>query len=446
MKAISKLPWYLVCVCGTVLVTGSAYGGGKRCNPGNYVFGIDECYGCPRGCYCPGNQDFNLTQWALTGSGHKNIANYCGAGYNEDGSDKGKGELGGNSTKMKDDGRYFIKCPVNFPTSNGGAKSITDCYKDLGNGRTLNYSTNIECAEGEYLPKKKRECEKCADYGKLKKNEYCPGGDFPFSETENQGIETCPAGTIPTTDKKECETDPKTKKIFCDDGYALPHNKLECVKCDAKKDFINEGFWKTLKNNEYCEGGFFDFSDTFDQGISTCPEGHQPKDDKTGCSACKNPDEAVNEDTGKCEKCKTGEVPNDNGIGCHKCQAGQIVSDGRCVDEEEAPFKLIHCNYGQYYNGTLKKCDSCKGSTKYCPGGDYNKNLSRDQGIYDCPGGGIVNEKGGACTVTLSKDMMIYGPGGKTTESVRQCWNMHSRISDYIKCLFGGDSIQKKPD
>lgn len=52
------------------------------------------------------------------------------------------------------------------------------------------YELNVHtCTQGYYLPANVDECTMCPQ------NNICPGGEYTFNETTNQGIESCPSGT-----------------------------------------------------------------------------------------------------------------------------------------------------------------------------------------------------------------------------------------------------------
>ncbi len=380
----------------------SCFGGSAPA--GYYRYGSVN-YPCHSGCYCEG--------------GANQLAGVMSC-------DPASGTLKFGALTKENGWRGAHLCPKEFPESDPGAKTINDCYKD-DNGKAIYYGSEVECKAGNYLPKNSKNCESCSKAG-LEPNEYCPKGTYYFSDTKNQGITDCPSGQVHSADFKEC-----VSGIECYPGEYLRKDSYTCESCSERTG---------LKNNEYCPGGTYKYSKDRDSQPATCPAGQTPNAERSACGTC-NPGQYIDSNR-TCQNCPDDQVPNETLTGCKKCPKGQIVNDGRCVAEEEAPFEPIECTTpGQYYNGAKKACDTCKGSTRYCPGGTYNKNLSRDHGIYDCPAGGVVNNTGDACTITLSKDMMIYGPGGKTTESVRQCWNFHNNIGDYTKCLFGGD-VKKK--
>ncbi len=377
-----------------------------ECPDGEYHL-TRTCRDCPPGCYC---EKSNNTGLDPEGDGEAEIYKsdviaWCSYGK------KCPWSAGGNQCGASDAATIY-RCPADFPYSNGRSTKITDCYNKAKDGTKVPYA-EIECKAGQYLKKGTAECAPCSN-DVLEPNEYCPKGKHLFSADDNKGIETCPSGQFHSADFTEC-----VSGIECEAGQYLPKNTYACHPCNDRA---------SLKKNEYCPEGTFSYSKTKDSMPATCPTGQRPLTDKTGCEL----------------DCDNNEVPNKNGTACEPCPEGKYANDGKC---EDIPKNPKPCPAGQYYKGSIKDCAPCVGSTRYCPGSEYfDGNSSKDQGIYDCPAGGIANRIKDACNITLSKDMMIYGPGGKTTETARQCWNMHNRISDYIKCLFGGDNIQKKPD
>ena len=113
------------------------------CNVGQYLpANTLGCVSCPNGFTCPGGT-FEFNPDIFQGL-----------------------ELGTITTNTMNN-----ICAVNFP-----------------NNLTAIYEPNQHtCAQGYYLPANTDECTKCLN------DNYCAGGTYTFSETQTQGITTCPS-------------------------------------------------------------------------------------------------------------------------------------------------------------------------------------------------------------------------------------------------------------
>ena len=91
------------------------------------------------------------------------------------------------------------------------------------------------------------------------------------------------------------------------------------------------------------------------------------------------------------------------------------------------------CVAGKYLPANSTQCAGCPGTTKYCPGGEFQKSES-DQGIFNCPTNTVTNTVGDACIARLSQDIMRYGAGGKNKKIEEQCWTQRE-IRPYAECV-----------
>lgn len=133
-------------------------------------------------------------------------------------------------------------------------------------------------------------------------------------------------------------------------------------------------------------------------------------------------------------ECKSGKVPNPNKTAC--------MNDNGNGSGGGTSGGTLRCGAGQYVPAGLGRCQSCTGTKKYCPGGNYQYPKSVDQGILDCPENAIANTKHDGCYFNLSSTYLKNGPSGAKTKFGNQCWTKTNTVA-YAKCLFpnGIDSI-----
>ncbi len=89
-------------------------------------------------------------------------------------------------------------CTLTAPK--GVCTYTTSCksgYSNIKNNGQYNPSCSIVCAAGKYLPKGGTTCQTCTA------GNYCPGGNFDYSTTAAQGINSCPSSSsvAPTNDE-----------------------------------------------------------------------------------------------------------------------------------------------------------------------------------------------------------------------------------------------------
>ena len=112
------------------------------------------------------------------------------------------------------------------------------------------YENNTyNCEPGYYLPANSPGCVICPV------GSWCPGNDYVFSETIDQGINACPGNT--TSDEGSAQESDCSGDIHCDAGYYLPANSSTCEICQA---------------DHWCSGGDLTPADT-DVGMENCPDG-----------------------------------------------------------------------------------------------------------------------------------------------------------------------------
>ena len=421
------------------------YGKSASCTVGYYwpANSIECNEPCPEHYRCPGGtasrvgpSNFISDQIKIScgdkcaSADHKSCV-ACSGGSSSGGSSSG-GRPGNNSgnnqrcqaNQYKDylnSNGSCHNCPTPYPKSAGGTTGISGCYND-DSGTNVYWTssgTTLSCTIGWYVPANSQTCASC------KTGHLCPGGKFYGNVTYDQRSRLCiGTGNIPNVDHTECLS---KAELFCDlnkyrdasgncqkcpsdfpkaDGHAIA--KTHCYKdlsdrrvyykkvsCGAGKYLPKASSeCKACLDGHYCTADKYYPSLKDDQGLKTCESGKVPNSNKTACV-------------------------NDNGNG-----SGGGTSGG-----------ILKCGAGQYVPAGLGRCQSCTGTKKYCPGGNYQYPKSVDQGILDCPENAIANTKHDGCYFNLSSTYLKNGPSGAKTKFGNQCW-VKTNINSYAKCLF----------
>ena len=194
----------------------------------------------------------------------------CGAGYY--GKDTQMGLYDPNKTQRYPYTTECLKCGDNSTTPAGVVGTspfLRACNCNTGytsDGQPLNDSNGtsttgcqlatVHCDAGTYLPAGGWACESCGT------GDICPGGDFNYNASEDQGIEKCPDGY--TTDEG-----PVTTQVQCfiqvDAGHYLPtangtsENFMECAAGTAnpvhKVYYGGTSICTACSDNEYSDAG-----------------------------------------------------------------------------------------------------------------------------------------------------------------------------------------------
>lgn len=327
---------------------------------------------CPAGCYCEG--------WTPTATLHETPSVFPNAGWDTDRFNEQLIKWCKSGTKCSKSAGYnqcgnsnaakVWKCPSEFPNSAKGSKKSGDCYAVLGSGEKLYYK-QVKCEAGKYLPTGWSHCASCKSSDS---RYYCPGGYFIPSTSKSVGLKECPSGQIANVQKSGC----MSSKIKCNPGQYLPAGAKTCSSCKAGRYYA-------------CEGGTFTFSAKSAQGIMECKGGR------------------ANIELTQCES-------------------------GGPQQKKTTSSGSISVPAGKYLPAEKTTPVTCKGATKYCPGGNYDSGSS-DQGIFNCPGSSRANASKTACTITLSKVRMQYGANGTSTPYPRQCWYLTDEPEKYATCI-----------
>ena len=169
----------------------------------------------------------------------------------------------GNTFNTNNGQQGLTPCDNNTPYSNPGAQSSGDCF------------AGVHCYPGDYLPANSSTREYCPE------NYYCPGGTYPTNQSNDQGINACPAQTPYScggnwaTQASDCYA-----TISCAAGTYLPRGATQCVTCPAGSYCPGEN---DLRANANCYQS--------DQGVESCgalTNGSFPNSDAgaTGFAQC----------------------------------------------------------------------------------------------------------------------------------------------------------------
>lgn len=184
-------------VCNSTPGCGYTNNSCSPCGIGKYNDGSSgECKDCsngPSGAYTTSGVTTSECPWELS----------CNANQYYDSNAKQCKSCPLNSTSTR-----FTVTDKTFQ-----AFSINHCVCTVGyqlNGDACKPET-YQCPAGQYLPQSTPSCRLCTQ------GYYCSGDSYTYSESQNQGITKCPAGsTSPegSDEQKDCYMDSNTE--FCD--------------------------------------------------------------------------------------------------------------------------------------------------------------------------------------------------------------------------------------
>ncbi len=386
---------------------------------------------CPPGCYCPGGSSvkvvFPNNGTASSISNDKQIYDWCKQGTKCLES-SGHNRCGNSNTAK------VWRCPSDFSNSVTGAKKIEDCYAIIPDNGAKLYYQQIKCDAGKYLPRGWSRCTSCD----LDSRYYCPGGYFIPSVSKSVGLKECPSGKVANSAKTTCITSTASSQsgsAKCKAGQYLPSGSKQCVSC------------ANLDSRYYCPGGQTFSVASYDQGLKQCPVNKVADSLHTSCIV-------QNQPTVRCEAGKylpaTASVctscPGDSRYYCPGGVTFNIASFDQglktCAYGKEAnnaktaciTVSAIEVPAGKYLPANKVSPATCKGTTNYCPGGQFDME-SFDQGIFECPFNSRANSSKTACTITLSKVQMQFGASGTSTPYPRQCWHQTDDPAKYMSCV-----------
>ncbi len=291
----------------------------------------------------------------------------------------------------------------------------------------------ITCAEGEYLPKGKNQCERCLA------GSECSGGSYPISDAADQGMKMCPVGTYNDNEGAvSCIQCPKGKyndrigSKACTDcptgSYSINEGSTSCTSdapsvptCiysfdsyDAAETYGaiycankygNEKVVKAFEKPDACGKFGFDCETKSGSGDTiTCEAGYYHRAGETGCTAkcpagSRCPGGVFTATTEKygIEACAVGYYQDETGkSNCKQCTDNKTTSSTGSTKESDckAPSTnstQVTCNAGYYHptsstnEGVIKCTTSCPVGY-YCEGGTFDKS-QYTFGIDKCPDG-----------------------------------------------------------
>ena len=209
-------------------------------------------------------------------------------------------------------------------------------------------------------------CQECEE-GYTLKNNICKKTDGSNSEKEE---DSCVLGLDEKCTSCSSEEGKKNQCDKCNDGYYLPSDKNDNLKCESCKKIKNCASCSGSLNSpkcDKCETGFKLINNECkeilcERGMNEkCLHCNMEKDKKEECLTCNDgyfiPDDA--QDKTKCVKCSLE--------GCKTC-SGTIGKE-----------KCIQClNYPFIINGEIKTCNDCKiGSGANCLSCDKNNKCEK---------------------------------------------------------------------
>ena len=405
----------------------------------------------------------------------------CGAGYY--GKDTQMGQYDPSKFQRYPYTTECLKCGDNSTTPAGVVGTspfLRACNCNTGytsDGQPLNDSNGtsttgcqlatVHCDAGTYLPAGGWACMSCG------KGDICPGGDFNYNASEDQGIEKCPDGY--TTDEG-----PVTTQVQCfiqvDAGHYLPtangtsENFMECAAGTAnpvhKVYYGGTSICTACSDNEYSDAGAgactacatgYSSAGTDHAGVTscktTCADGYIVETANEQCTLLDNgwikAEHTViqGEVSTPAEQCpadfrdgapvgtRAECVKSDTRIGE---QIEPDVPDG-CETARGATCSPATCSYKQYYgeNGDGEVFDGCANTE----GLDCNQTLTgvtaaaghySDMDTLSCP----------ACDPGYTSEAGATSPYQCTKECTVACRNPgQSGCPDNSTCTFNTDEV-----
>lgn len=298
----------------------------------------------------------------------------------------------GPDTTVETANTQCVSCPF-------GKTNVGGTVSQGGTGPTC-YNIVVTCSAGEYLPVNQTNCSPCPG------GWYCIGGEYTFSATVNQGVNTCPAGyddggagaasmnecaiacatdttvALSTAQCTACpvgtfnaggttpygQTGPTcgTASYTCAPGQYLPANATVCATCTG---------------GDYCPGGTYYFDAVLAQGQISCPNGG---DTSAGAGTI-----------GECFKVNMlCTVPN--GSGLNTCYYTSGIGAGAIYDTGCTTCSVTDCAPGFEHSGN--SCPACPAGS-FCEGdGTATSCASVGDGTWNQSSTGSSNQ--GACYKT----------------------------------------------
>ncbi len=277
-------------------------------------------------------------------------------------------------------GSGCTQCPAAFPLSSSGSNSNTDCYKRVGAGKYVPFTSGIEatCKAGTYIGAHlvhygdTEQCNTCSGntYSRdgaasctacstLSDNYYCNG----------HVVDTCPEGKTPNSTKTGCDTVTSITAPCCVTYGNIKGTISNQATCNQ---YLNEG--NTVVSGECTKSNCTSSQYLDDKSCKQCselPPGYYCNNkEKTACSG------TVSGDKKSCNTgvtCPTGYPLLKNGgtstSDCYKeVAAGEYVAFASGVTAS-CPNGMYSIEHYAYY-GRTDSCTSCSSleGNLYCDG------------------------------------------------------------------------------
>ena len=214
------------------------------------------------------------------------------------------------------------------------------------------------CASGMYLAKGNINCSVCpAGYS-------CPGGDYEYSDTIDQGITICEKGTYSSIKSNECT--PCVKGSYNDE-----EGSTSCVACNPKNLVGDNG--------------------------TTTGSG------KFTCNVSCNKEHVKEWETAEWKSNNT--VTNSCKI--KSCEDNYKIENGSCIPA------VVNCSAGKYLPKASFTCKDCPAGYS-CPGGDLPYSETADSGKTKCLAGTFAEAKSSSCTNCAQGSYSGEGASGCT--------------------------------
>ena len=248
---------------------------------------------------------------------------------------------------------------------------------------------SITCQEGEYLPADATSCSICPE------GSSCPGGNYNFNPTTDQGKNICQSGTYSTGGATTCTT--------CTGGTNSTIGATTCGESCSNAAHVST--WSSACNIAVCELGYENVNN-----VCSARQFNITLDNKganvtgsTSVTATYNspvPSITIPEKTGYTFG---GYYTEDNGSGTRYIKEdGTSAKDWDIVNVDKlyAKWTVIsrNCSAGEYLPQGSTTCTGCLAGS-FCPGGNYSYKANEDQGITACAVGSFSGTSASSCTM-----------------------------------------------
>lgn len=184
--------------------------------------------------------------------------------------------------------------------------------------------------------------------------------------------------------------------VKCGPGSYFSSSDNKCKKCTEVKDTELQSVGVT-KDMLWCPGYMSDCNDK-KNGLHTCESYIRNYDDNyEWFLENNNTDEGWKEFTTEVAWSPTVQQNQEREDYRDEVVGVKYVADA-LNDYKKCKLTEVHCKPGYYLPKNTDKCEFCSNEfRKYCPGGWYEVEQSKDQGVYDCDASKITGRYHTAC-------------------------------------------------